>query len=91
MPKIKKQPDPVIKMAMSEWKEFEDPNAWKRSKRGNLWRNWLGMTLTIFKRDDGYFGWCIVDSEEKQFSPGGFESEEDAMSSAGGAIGIGVF
>lgn len=53
-------------------------NGFRRSKRGNLWRNWEGKTLTIFKRDDGYFGWSIADNNGVRFSPGGYGSEAEA-------------
>ena len=69
---------------------FEEPTAWKRSKKGNLWRKWDDVTLTIFKRPGKCFGWCIVDGDDQQYSPDKFESEEDAMSALGYELGIGL-
>ena len=31
--------DPVIEASVAEWKEFESPTTWKRSKKGNRWRH----------------------------------------------------
>lgn len=92
MPKIVRRPrrDPVIEARLAEWKEFESPTGWKRSKKGNRWRHWEGATLTIFKRRDECFGWCIADGEENQFSSSGFETEADAISDLGDAVGIGM-
>jgi hypothetical protein len=38
--------------------EFEA--GFRRSRRGNLWRTWEGLTLTVFARDDGRYAWCIA-------------------------------
>lgn len=92
MPKID-QPtrrDRRVEAALAAWAVFESPTAWKRSKKGNRWRHWDGVTLTIFKRDDECFGWCIADGEETQFSTDEFETEVDAISDLGDALGIGL-
>ena len=68
--------------------EFEA--AFRRSRRGKLWRHWEGMTLTVFKRKgDGYFGWSISDSEGPRFSPGGFEHEEGGSSALASELSVG--
>jgi hypothetical protein len=89
VPRVPPAFDPV-KYMIAEREKFSDPADWRRSKRGNLWREWDGMTVTIFHRNGRYF-WCIADGgEERRFSLGGFEIEDDAMSSVGDAMGVGV-
>lgn len=91
MPKFRQtHSDPFIEAALAACAEFESPSAWGRSTKGNLCRQWDGVTLTIFKRDDECFGWCIADGEETRYSSGKFDSEEEAMGSLGEAVGIGV-
>lgn len=53
--------------------------AFKRSRKGNLWRVWEGKTLTVFKRRDGWFGWSIADNAGAKFSPGGYGDEGEAI------------
>jgi len=69
--------------------DFE--SGFQRSKRGNLWRNYAGVTVTIFQRKgDGFFAWCIADSGgTKRFSSGGYESEESALSALWCELGEG--
>ena len=49
MPRIGKRtkPDPLAAVTAA-WDAFENRADWKRSKKGNLWRLWDGMTLVIF-------------------------------------------
>lgn len=90
MPKITTTPDPVIVAVLAERAEFENPILWKRSKRGNLWRNWQGMTLTIFKRKgDGYYAWSIADVDGPRFSSCGYETEHEAIGELESALGVG--
>ena len=77
--KAKPKIDPCMQAALDERARFENPAAWHTSAKGNRWRHWEGMTLTLFRREDDYFGWCIVDSERKRFSPCGYGEEEEAM------------
>ena len=62
-------------------KDFMDKTIWQRSKKGNLWRHYGGMTLTIFEREgDGYYGWCLVENDDnKTFSEDACEDEAEAM------------
>lgn len=90
MPNVKKpnrKPahDPVLAM----WTKFESPSEWRRSKKGNLWRRWEGMLLTIIKRNEDCFGWCVAEDDETQFSSDTFDTESDAMSDLGDAVGVG--
>jgi hypothetical protein len=57
---------------------------WKRSSRGNLWRKFLGVTVTIFRdKESGEYKWCISDSDGPRYSHESFESEQDAIVSLG--------
>jgi hypothetical protein len=69
---------------------FDDPAVWRRSAKGNLWRNWEGLTVSIFRRTgDDLFGWCIADGDGRRFSPGGYETEDDALSGLHDALEVG--
>ena len=83
---------PKVETSLAVQAEFESSLSWHRSKRGNLWRNWKGKTLTIFRRTgDGFFGWCIANEDERQFSSGGYETEADAMRALVSELGVGEF
>ena len=71
----------VAAAALVERTEFQHPIFWKRSKRGNLWRRWRELIVTVFKRDGDRFGWSIADGEGPRFSSRAFDTEADAMSS----------
>ena len=70
---------------------FCDPAAWKPSRRkpGNVWRHWDGITLTVFRRDDGYYGWCIADEFDKRYSRIGYEDQDAAMGALSEELGVG--
>lgn len=51
----------------------------KRSKKGNLSRQWEGRSLTVFRRKDGTFAWCIADDDGPTYSEGTFEDEREAI------------
>ena len=60
----------------------------ERSRKGNLWCKWEGLTLTIFGggtsndrvfgRSPPGFGWCIAD-DETRFSSERYATEDEAM------------
>jgi hypothetical protein len=52
-----------------------------RSRRGNWWcRLADGRCVTVFRRHDGLYGWCLADGKgEPRFSRCGFESEAEAV------------
>ena len=52
---------------------------WDRSKKGNLWREFDGLILTIFesKFDIGY-SYCIANNNEVTFSQEYYRSEDAA-------------
>jgi hypothetical protein len=52
----------------------------RRSKRGNLWRKWEGLSVTVFRRPGGgWYGWSIANEDGPRFSPGGYPDEERAL------------
>jgi hypothetical protein len=54
-------------------------SGFKRSMKGNLWREFKGVTITVFSKDDGY-AWCIAAGQGKRtFSDGTFDTEEQAL------------
>jgi hypothetical protein len=73
----------------SERERFADLRCWQRTRKGNLWRLYEGVTLTIFERSDGWYGWCCADGDGPEFSPHGFESEAEAIDDLADALGIG--
>jgi len=67
--------------------EFE--SGFMRSRRGNLWRQWEGMTLTVFERH-GCYRWCIARANgNARFSPCAFDYEEEALRSLAAEMGLG--
>jgi hypothetical protein len=78
--------DQIIKAAECE---FANPENWKRSRKGNLWRTWQGITVTVFRNRFGGYGWCAHDGREPQYSRGRFEDEEEAVMDAADELGVG--
>ncbi len=70
------------------WSEFVDPSEWKRSKKGNLWRHYEGLTVTVFCRADGLYGWSVADSDDVRYSRRVCESEDAAMDALGEELGV---
>ncbi|MGC1274343.1 MAG: hypothetical protein WBC44_11605 [Planctomycetaceae bacterium] len=83
MPRLPAPLDPVVELAMAQWAEYKNRDHWQRSRRGNLYRHWDGATVTIFKRSDGWYGWCVSDTDGTQFSRGGYATKADAIHAAG--------
>ena len=65
--------DRQIETALAARAEFDDPTRWRRSKRGNLWRQWENQTVTVFAREGGWW-WCVADEEQRRFSRRGYAS-----------------
>jgi hypothetical protein len=43
----------------------------RRSQKGNRWRQWHGWTVTVFMRPDfASYGWCLSDEDGPHFSEG---------------------
>ena len=80
--------DDVVAYLQEGWDLFYARAAWKRSAKGNIWRNWRGRTVSVFARDDRFFGWCIAAMDGKRFSQGALETEEEAVESLGFALGL---
>lgn len=59
----------------------------RRSKRGNLWRVYAGRTLTVFRRTDGRWGWCVADDYGTDFSSGGYLETADAIAALWERVG----
>jgi hypothetical protein len=49
----------------------------RRSKRGNLWRAWRGLTLSVFKTGRG-FNWCIANGDGPLFG-GSYGTADEAL------------
>lgn len=56
------------------------------SKKGNLWRKWGDLVLTIFTDDWGRYSWCAATDEGKSYSQRKYNSEEDALQSLANAV-----
>jgi hypothetical protein len=50
-----------------------------RSRKGNLWRRYRDLTLTVFQRKDETYAWCIAHGDRPRFSPRSCDTEEDAL------------
>ena len=92
MPKIPTATIPSrkeVEAALAQLAEFENLTAWRRSARGNLWRKWNDMTVTIFYRGRRYH-WSIAAGQdvEVSYSPGSYGDEEEAMSALSEALGL---
>lgn len=53
----------------------------RRSRRGNLWREYGGQVVTVFRHKDGRYGWSVDDGDRTRFPPWGRDlaSELDAL------------
>jgi hypothetical protein len=69
MPKIGEPGREQVRLreARAAWAEFEAGFA--RSRRGNLWRQWAGKTVSVFRRRDGYYGLSIADEDGMHHPP----------------------
>jgi hypothetical protein len=65
-----------IEAALSEFAA-----GFRRSRRGNLWREYDDAVVTVFGTDDEQFGWCIARDGQTQFSKSRFETEDEAIDS----------
>jgi hypothetical protein len=59
--------------------------AFRRSSRGNLWRNYEGRTVTVFSKcdpdGDVRYSWVINDpgADGPRYSPETYPTEQDAL------------
>ena len=66
--------------------EFE--MEFKRSRKGNKWRNFEGTTVSVFQRNDGFYGWSIADTEGVRYSNGGYDDKDDALIALAYELGV---
>jgi hypothetical protein len=61
--------------------EFFDPGEWRISMKGNWWRVFRGVTVTLFSDHGGGFKWCVAGkvSEGQRYSRRRFASTNEAM------------
>jgi hypothetical protein len=89
MPKAPTGAEIDLAARIAEREQFECVDFWRRSRNGNLWREYGEMRLTVFKRAGG-FAWVGVDSDdEKRWSEKTFEQEEFAMADLADFLGVG--
>jgi hypothetical protein len=90
MPKLLVKRDPAISAALAERQEFTDVRNWRRSRKGNAWRVWEGVTLTVFYRE-GRYRYSLNDEllPELRFSEGNYDSEEEAVEALADELGVG--
>lgn len=75
-----------MQQAAAELRDFLDGFA--RSRKGNLWRHWGDLTLTIFSRR-GSYAYCIAGRELPDYSDEEFDTEEDALKTLAFDLGVG--
>lgn len=79
-----------VEHALAVVDEFVERTNWQRSRRGNLWRTWNGLTLTVFRRRDGRFGWSWTDDDERpRFSHNGYANEVLAIDGLAWELSVG--
>jgi hypothetical protein len=78
------------------WKEYQEfcRTTWeqfvagfRRSQNGDLWREFEGKGVTVFRHRDGTYGWSIDEGGEVSFSSDRYEDEESAMFALFQALG----
>lgn len=70
----------TAKQIESVFSDFE--SGFHRSRRGNLWREFEGSNVTVFKSKYGAFAWCISSGDDDvEFSPENFATEREAIDS----------
>lgn len=85
MPIRKREQRRRINKAIAALDEFCDVANWKRSHKGNLYRDCQGMNVCVFRRPDGTYGYSIDCGEFDDglpnvgYSPIGWETADDAM------------
>ena len=61
----------------------------RRSRKGNLWRDFEGVTVTIFERNDGLgYGYCIANYQGKRFSQTPYSTEDAVMRAVEREVGV---
>ena len=82
MPKILTAADRRLAACEEHTRGFQDRQAWQRSSRGNLTREFRGCRVTIFQQGD-VFAWCIAkQGREPRFSSWPYTTEGEAQDGA---------
>jgi hypothetical protein len=69
--------------AEAEIDRFLDATAWRRSSKGNLYREWYGRLVTLFATRYGGHRWVVSGAgEPSAFSEQTYRTENDAMAGA---------
>jgi len=79
--------DRAVEQALEILNEFKDCAAWQRSKKGNLWRKWDNLTLTVFRRGSCY-AWSMADGDEVTYSPRSYPNAEQALDGLASALDL---
>jgi hypothetical protein len=53
--------------------------AFKPSERGNMWREMGEHRVTVFRREDGRYSWCVHDGERPRYSRQHYDTEAEAL------------
>ena len=77
-----------VNATLKRWREFESLKHWRRTERGNLTRRYDGRRVTVFQQKDELYGWCISSTVDEVECSEGYDSEEDAMTGLGEALGV---
>ena len=70
-----------------EWAAFQNPNEWRLSKAGNLWRRYCGLSLTLFDRGGSWL-WAIASADKRTYSTGRFSTLDEARDNLAEALGV---
>lgn len=81
MPRIDANPDELVGTDAETALLDDFASGFKQSKRGNWWRTWDGLNLTIFRNRYGRWQYCIADSDGPHWSRNAYDSEGEAMES----------
>ena len=63
------------------------PCPWRRNGKGNLCRRWGALLLTVYRRRDGRYGYCLAprSGPPRWGTPAGYATEEQAVTAVGDA------
>ena len=80
MPVVQSLRDREIEVLLKLREKFENPAEWNVSKKGNgnIWREWDGMALSIFRKYSGGYCWCVSNEERRSFSVTKYATVEEA-------------
>ena len=82
MPRIETEDrDAEVEAQLTAWESFIDGRQWKQSVKGNWWRQWQGLTLTVYLNKFGRWQHCVADPDGPHWSPNAYDSEDEAMES----------